>query len=103
MDAIATFPTAHAARHLTAMCKHFARKVPATFDERSGFVAFPFGRCDMTADAESLRLVATAADKRQLDEVVEVITRHLERFAFRENPNLTWQPTEKQTHPRQRG
>lgn len=92
MNAIATFPTDHAARHLAAMCKHFAHRVPATFDDRSGTVEFPFGRCDMLADAESLTLTASSTDKAQLDQVVDVITRHLERFAFRENPDLAWRP-----------
>ena len=103
MNAVTTFSTEHAARHLAAMCRHFARKVPATFDERTGFVEFAFGRCDMTADAECLRLLASAPDKKRLDEIVDIITRHLERFAFRENPNLSWQPIKKQNPPSFKG
>ena len=72
------------------MCKHFMRMVPATCDDRSGQVEFPFGRCDMKAASNSMTLIATSTDKAQLDRVIDIITRHLERFAFRENPDLTW-------------
>lgn len=92
MNATATFPTTQAARHLAALCTHFAQKVPASFGARIGAVEFPFGRCDLEADSERLTLTASAPDRAQLDEVIEVITRHLERFAFRENPDLTWRP-----------
>lgn len=74
------------------MCTHFARKVPAICDDRSGQVAFPFGRCDMMADDACLTLTVSASDTVQLDQVIDIVTRHLERFAFRENPVLTWRP-----------
>jgi uncharacterized protein len=92
LNAKATFPTEHATRHLASLCKHFAQKVPASCDDRSGKVEFPFGCCEMVADSQELTLTASSPDKAHLDQVTDIITRHLERFAFRENPDLTWCP-----------
>ncbi|MEO0389726.1 MAG: DUF2218 domain-containing protein [Pseudomonadota bacterium] len=90
MHAKATFHTQHATRHLEALCQHFAKRVVATFTEAAGHVAFPFGACALKADEGGLTLTATARDVGQLDQVIDVVTRHLERFAFRENPVLDW-------------
>ena len=91
MNATATFQTENASRHLAALCQHFARKTAASHDDHTGHVEFPFGQCTLTADSASLALTATAPDAAGLDTVMEVLTRHLERFAFRENPRLEWQ------------
>lgn len=91
MNATATFQTEQAVRHLATLCNHFARKVPVTTDAQKGHVAFPFGQCDLSAHSDSLELIATASDQKQLEQLVEIVTRHLERFAFRENPQLIWE------------
>ncbi|MGI3187413.1 DUF2218 domain-containing protein [Nioella aestuarii] len=98
MNATATFATDRASRYLKALCHHFGRKVEAQCDETSGRVKFPFGRCDLAADADQLTLQVSADDPRRLDQLAQIITRHLERFAFRENPELDWSrtPTEPQ-------
>ncbi|MEO1557907.1 MAG: DUF2218 domain-containing protein, partial [Pseudomonadota bacterium] len=84
MHATATFQTQHATRHLAALCQHFSKRVTATLTGTSGHVAFPFGACDLAADEARLILTASASDADQLDLVIDVVTRHLERFAFRE-------------------
>ena len=86
------FETPNAARFMAQLCKHFAHKVEVQSGPQSAWVAFPFGRCDMTADARRLELRATAPDAAGLARVQQVVTSHLERFAFRENPTLTWRP-----------
>lgn len=91
MNATATFKSENAARHLAALCQHFSKKIKTTFSERIGHVAFPFGACDLTADDACLTLTASASEADQLDLVIDVVTRHLERFAFRENPQLDWE------------
>jgi uncharacterized protein len=40
--------------------------------------------------AEGLSLTGIAQDMAQLDKTINVISSHLERFAFRENPTLDW-------------
>ena len=40
MRSSATVPTSHARRYMVQLCKHFAHRVPATFDERDGRIQF---------------------------------------------------------------
>lgn len=86
----ATFETERPSRYLETLCHHFGKKVQAECDANTGWVQFPFGRCDMAAEQHRLTLRASAEDRAQLDEVVRMVTSHLERFAFRENPTLDW-------------
>lgn len=90
LQATATFRTQHATRHLVALCQHFSKKLRVTFTASTGHVAFPFGDCDLTANDAQLMLTVSAGDVDQLDLVMDVVTRHFERFAFRENPDLDW-------------
>lgn len=91
MDAQSTFQTRHASRHLNALCLHFGRQIDAECDAQSGWVQFPFGRCEMVADADALVFLAQAEEAEQLDRVIEVMASHLDRFAFRETPDLIWE------------
>lgn len=86
-----TFETDRASRYLKSLCHHFGRKVDAECTDTAGWVQFQTGRCDMTADDSKLALIASAENQESLDQVVKIVTSHLERFAFRENPALTWQ------------
>lgn len=90
MKTTASFETQRAGRYLKALCHHFGRKVDAACDETAGWVQFPFGRCDMTADDQRLEFSASAKDQRHLAQVTKIVTSHLERFAFREDPRLDW-------------
>lgn len=90
MQLHSTFSTQRGGRYLAALCHHFGRKVEVWCDAESGWVKFPFGRCDLNHDASGLYLLVSAKSKADLDRVVQVVTNHLERFAFRENPNLEW-------------
>ncbi|MEO1313904.1 MAG: DUF2218 domain-containing protein [Pseudomonadota bacterium] len=93
MNKVARFETDSAQRYLETLCQHFGRKVETHCARNTGWVRFPFGRCDMTADVQQLEMVAEAKDATALDQVVDVVTRHLERYAFRENPRLEWHTT----------
>ena len=90
MKASTFFTTENAERYLGTLCKHFGHKVPVTFEPAFGRIELPFGQCTLSAESAGLGLTATAADKPDLDKTVAVITSHLERFAFRENPALSW-------------
>ncbi|MCY4180386.1 MAG: DUF2218 domain-containing protein [Litoreibacter sp.] len=94
MNTTASFETDRASRYLKALCHHFGRKVDAKCDETAGWVQFPFGRCDLKAGVDKLELTASADDQRQLTQVVKIVTSHLERFAFREDPKLEWASSE---------
>ncbi|MCR9157985.1 MAG: DUF2218 domain-containing protein [Rhodobacteraceae bacterium] len=94
MNANTFFKTENAERYLGTLCKHFGHKVPVTFEPGLGHIELPFGQCDLRADTAGLALTANAADRPGLDKTIQVITSHLERFAFRENPDLSWRRTE---------
>ena len=90
MEMIATVQSERAARYMTALCHHFGRKTDAGCVDTRGWVQFPFGRCDMTITDHELRLHAQADDEDALEQVIQIVTSHLDRFAFRENPDLNW-------------
>ena len=90
MKASTFFTTENAERYLGTLCKHFGHKAPVTHELGSGRIDLPFGQCALRADAKGLTLTVTASDAAQLDRTIQVISSHLDRFAFRENPDLTW-------------
>ncbi|WP_323771709.1 DUF2218 domain-containing protein [Antarctobacter sp.] len=90
MNASTFFSTDRADRYLGTLCKHFGHKVPVRHDKGTGQIELPFGLCVLSADETGLALSVEASDKSQLDKTIKVISSHLERFAFRENPDLTW-------------
>jgi uncharacterized protein len=91
----ARVPTAAPSRYLAQLCKHFGHKLPVEFDERHGRVEFPAGRCELDAPAEAGTLVmrVIADDEAALARLEDVVARHLERFAFREKPEVHWTRT----------
>ncbi|MEO0680218.1 MAG: DUF2218 domain-containing protein, partial [Pseudomonadota bacterium] len=48
----------------------------------------------MTATDDALELRASAEKAQGLDAVIRVMTNHLDRYAFRENPRLNWRTDE---------
>lgn len=94
MKASTFFTTENAERYLGTLCKHFGHKVPVNHEPGSGRIELPFGLCALRVDVAGLTLTATAEDRPSLDRTIDVISSHLDRFAFRENPELTWTFTE---------
>lgn len=86
----AEIATAQASRYLQQLCKHFAHKLPVTFDPAAGRIGFSIGDCDLRADAERLSIALTAPDAEQMPQLQDVVIRHLERFAFREELAVRW-------------
>lgn len=84
------FVTPKASGYLQQLCKHFGHKIPAVFDETSGSLTFACGECRLTARDGVLRMNLTSPDVPQLEQLQDIIARHLVRFAFREEPVLEW-------------
>ncbi len=82
--------TAMARRYLGQLCKHFAHKIPVTHTEAEGRIEFPAGVCQLEAGSDLLILRAEAADASALERLQEVVDRHLQRFAFRDTPEIRW-------------
>lgn len=85
-----TFQTDCAHRYLAALCRHFGRSLDANHDANSGWVNFQNGRCVFRSDSSGLSLTVTAESTADLDQLTDFVTSHLERFAFREAPELRW-------------
>jgi hypothetical protein len=88
----ARVPTAVPRRYLAQLCEHFQHKLPVTFDERQGRIEFAAGRCelDAAASAGTLLMRVVASDEAALARLEGIVARHLERFAFREQPEVRW-------------
>lgn len=88
----AVVQTANPRRYLGQLCKHFQHKIPVELAERHGRIAFAAGVCEVEAPEgdTQLRLRVTANDAEGLPGLEDVVARHLVRFAFRENLELTW-------------
>ncbi|MDV7143586.1 DUF2218 domain-containing protein [Tropicimonas sp. TH_r6] len=100
MESRAVFRTEKASQYIASLCQHFGRKVPAKTDGATGRIEFPFGQCSLKADAGALELTVAADDRADLEKAAEVVGSHLERFAFRENPEITWHTAEAPTATR---
>ena len=99
---IVRVPTAHAGRYLQQLCKHWSHSLGVTFDETTGRVVFPRdargatwpgdATLDLRAHAGDLECRLSASAPGQLDALKGAVSRHLDRFAFREAPlPFDWQ------------
>lgn len=83
--------TPHGSKYLQRLCKHFAHRVSADWDEHSGNVCFAEGTCTLQADASGLQMICSADSEQELIEIVDTMDRHFIRFAKAEAPELIWQ------------
>ena len=78
-------PTTHASRYLQQLCKHWAHKLDVVFTPLAGRVQFSAkAHCVLTADADGLDVLISAADASEGSRLGRVVIEHLQRFAFRE-------------------
>jgi hypothetical protein len=91
LSSVARVPTDKAARYMGQLCKHFAHKIPATFDAESGRIEFSIGICELAVAKDALALHVSAATEETLAQMEDVVARHLVRFAFRDELVVTWQ------------
>ncbi|MEJ2120146.1 MAG: DUF2218 domain-containing protein [Alphaproteobacteria bacterium] len=90
MQSEARVTTERASRYLQQLCKHFAHKLPTSHTPQEGRIEFGVGVCALQAEPETLVLTADAPDAESLDRLEGVVARHLERFAFRDKPEIRW-------------
>jgi hypothetical protein len=90
MQSEARITTERASRYLQQLCKHFAHKLPTSHTQQEGRIEFGIGVCALQAEPEALILTADAPDAASLERLEDVIARHLERFAFRDKPEIRW-------------
>jgi hypothetical protein len=78
------------ARYLTQLCKHFGHRLPTTQAAERSRIEFPAGLCLLEAQGDVLLLRIEANEEPALAQLEEVVARHLERFAFRDKPEVGW-------------
>lgn len=89
----ARVPTAHGAKYLQQLCKHWAHRLDVELSDRVGVVRFPEAVARMEAEADSLLVSVEAADDATVERIKGVVASHLDRFAFREAPlRFEWAP-----------
>ncbi len=86
ISATARVRTAHAAKYVAQLCKHWAHKLKVEQSGDTGVVRFPMGVAMMAATAEELTVTVRAEDEATIERLKGVVASHLDRFAFREAP-----------------
>lgn len=87
----ATVNTVHASRYLQQLCKHWAHKFETEYDSVNGRIALPLGVARLIAEPSSLVIDLATEDAASLATLREVVTSHIERFAFRETLRFDWE------------
>ncbi|SOH93579.1 hypothetical protein SAMN06273572_102256 [Monaibacterium marinum] len=77
--------------YLMQLCKHFEQRVQVQFDGDRGQITFPFCQCKLTASDAVLDVVLTAEYDAEMCLGQRVMSNHIDRFAFRERPHVSWQ------------
>lgn len=80
----------HADKYLVTLCRHFGRKVPATWNENSGLVTFPRGKAEFALCESSLTIICEADSEEKLGKVKAIISSHVDMFSRRETLALNW-------------
>ena len=80
------------ARFMKQLCRHFGHKLAVEFDDKHGSIVFAAGRCDLSAEAEALELVASSDSEEGAARVAEVIGSHLTRFGFKSGLTVAFEP-----------
>lgn len=78
------------ARYIARLCKHFAHKIPVSFDESQGSIQFDAGRSLLHAECGGLTLRVEAASQESLEKLQHVVASHFERFAWQQALVLKW-------------
>ncbi|MFI8480670.1 DUF2218 domain-containing protein [Pseudomonas sp. NPDC078700] len=78
------------ARYIGRLCKHFAHKIPVTYDEQQGRIEFEMGVALLQASEDGLQLSVQSESEAQLERLKGVVGSHFERFAWQEALTLDW-------------
>lgn len=84
MTRTAAVTTPNAQRYMTQLSKHWAHKFEVTLDGPTSRIALPLGTVSLNAGETVLALILDAPAASDLDQLAEVVERHIDRFAYRE-------------------
>lgn len=81
-------------RQLLRLCKHMGHKIPITHDEEKAELTFEFGVCQMLAEGNTLTMYCQTGSQEELEQMQDIMARHLEQIAWQDEPKITWQATD---------
>ncbi len=84
---VARVPTHSASKYLQQLAKHWSHKMEVTHTPEEARIAFPGGAVlDLRADSATLDVALTVPEDGDVARMRDVVSSHLDRFAFREAP-----------------
>lgn len=87
-----TFATEHAAKYVAQLCKHFAHKVTASYQDNQGKADLPSGPAELIAHPDRLEVIMQLNSPDQADLARHIIDSHMVRFAHREDfQQMQWE------------
>lgn len=81
-----TIATTNARRYQNQLCKHWSHKLDVEEHETHAVVRLPQALLTIYTDEAALHIHLQADDADGLEAMKQVVTSHLDRFAFREGP-----------------
>ncbi|WP_375382294.1 DUF2218 domain-containing protein [uncultured Sphingomonas sp.] len=93
---VARVPTRSASRYLQQLAKHWSHRMTVASDAEEGTIDFPNGaRLEMRAEGDTLDVLLRVPEGEDMGRMREVVSSHLDRFAFREAPlSFDWRVPE---------
>ena len=86
--------TASGGKYVRQLCKHWSHKLEVEVEGDVGKVVFPDAVTTMTADEAGIAIAITGHERESVERLTDVVARHIDRFAFREDPLIydwNWQ------------
>jgi uncharacterized protein len=80
-------------RYLMQLRKHFGHKIQTVWTEHEGELHFSMGTALLYTQPDGLRIALTAGDAEALDQLADVVARHLIRFGTKDELVVTWTST----------
>jgi uncharacterized protein len=84
--------TERASIYLQQLCKHWSHKLTVSFTPENGKIAFSDDtHVELIAHNNVLEMALHTPNGKRQETLEKVVADHLARFAFRENPSISWQ------------
>lgn len=83
--------TATPGRYINRLCKHFAHRVPVSYDDQQGRIKFDLGLGLLRAEGDGLTLAVESQTPEGLERLKEIVGSHFVRVAWQDELQLQWQ------------
>ncbi len=84
--------TPNGGKYVRQLCKHWSHKLETRVEGDVGTVVFPTAVTTMAADESGITITIAGEDREGLEGLTDVVAKHIDRFAFREDPLVyDWQ------------